>query len=351
MVLGLLDEPEVQRQTVASFRPVRDGHLLITGEQGTGKSTALEGVASQCPSHLWLDRFDSDGAWDALQHVGDDTLVFIDDVESLSAEFSLEHREQFLDVLTTLLRTGPSRGVYFVVSANIGSPLAPSWASLLKTTLVLGASSNGFPGAGRGSSLGFSGSFSSLSGRRSPASQLLQPGRGIWREHAIQIAQSEQSVVHASRLAGAGRVPIRSMAWERGQTYAVVSSRPRSFGTGLPEGLDLIDIGITEPAVAGIDAASVGTTEIVVIDAARPRVYIGDVEDWQSQWALLAQIRSRASYVFDGCTPAEVRAVRRSRQLLPPARAGVGILVDPEGKATRVILKKENPQSVPSAGL
>jgi S-DNA-T family DNA segregation ATPase FtsK/SpoIIIE len=68
------------------------------------------------------------------------------------------------------------------------------------------------------------------------------------------------------------------------------------------------------------------------------RVFIGDVDNWQAKWSLLARLRPHAIFVFDDCSPGEVRAVRRSRDLLPHSRRGGVICLTPNGEATRVTL-------------
>ena len=43
---GLRDVPQDQRQVVATFDPVRDGHLLVIGSSGTGRSQVLRAIAA-----------------------------------------------------------------------------------------------------------------------------------------------------------------------------------------------------------------------------------------------------------------------------------------------------------------
>lgn len=45
LVLGVIDEPEQQRQSVAAFYPDHEGNLAILGAGGAGKSTALRSLA------------------------------------------------------------------------------------------------------------------------------------------------------------------------------------------------------------------------------------------------------------------------------------------------------------------
>jgi S-DNA-T family DNA segregation ATPase FtsK/SpoIIIE len=58
---------------------------------------------------------------------------------------------------------------------------------------------------------------------------------------------------------------------------------------------------------------------------------IGDADAWQTHWALLNRLRGRSRIVFDGCAPAQVRAVLRSRVVPPPVVLGHLLTCDPSG--------------------
>jgi hypothetical protein len=90
--------------------------------------------------------------------------------------------------------------------------------------------------------------------------------------------------------------------------------------------LSLTDIGKLPPDLFQVSSDAVAS------------IFVGDVEDWQSQFALHARLRPHASYIFDDCSPAEVRAVRRSRDVLPHTNRGSAIYLSLEGVATRVTL-------------
>ena len=293
LILGLRDEPEDQQQSVAHYVPGRDGHLLVLGQQGSGKSTLLRLIASQTPQHVVFGADNVEDAWDGITGVQEGTLVLIDDVEALIAELTLEHKDVFLEALMRLLRTGPRREIFVVIASQSGSLLASSWMSLMKSTLALGESA----------------------------------GRGMWQEHALQLAHPEQT--------RGPREPTPTpplMNWQAGQQYVVVTPRPRLRMTELAgtfragETLQLTDAGRLPPE------------PLRVSSAAMAQVFIGDVEDWQSQFTLLGRLRPQATFVFDDCSPAEVRAVRRSRDVLPYSSRGTAISLSPEGVASRVRL-------------
>jgi len=323
-VLGLLDEPENQRQSVAHFVPARDGHLLVTGTQGSGRSSVLRLFATQASDALSLGARDAEGAWDAITSPDPDVaLILVDDIEALLAQFTLEHRDAFLEALMALLRTGPSRGTFVVIASQNGPLFAAPWAALLKSTLALGRT----------------------------------PGRGLWNENALQGALVKSAPV--ADQSPAERSPIQ---WNPGQQYVVVTPRPRlclvelatsvrvaaSCPASGPASEPAVDLAsdlasdrVSDPANPDVQFTDVGRREsgaLEVFDAATAQVFIGDVEDWQAQYALLAQLRARATFVFDECSPAEVRAIRRSRHVLPHARRGTALCVSPEGVIARVSL-------------
>ena len=73
--------------------------------------------------------------------------------------------------------------------------------------------------------------------------------------------------------------------------------------------------------------------------AARRRVAVlGDVDDWQSRWGAIAAFRPVAELVFDGCTPADLRALTRSRELPPPIAREEAWLLTPDGGFERTVL-------------
>lgn len=292
LLLGLLDEPEDQRQSVAHYVPARDGHLLLTGDQGSGRSRTLSLLADQALITKPLGAHDAEGAWDALTTViPDGTLVLIDDIEALLATFTLEHRDAFVEALMALLRTGPSRGIYLVIASHGGALYATAWMALMKSTLTLG-----------------------------PAA-----GRATWQNHAVQLALGERPPQGALASASVSKV-----LWHPGQPFVVVSPRPR---------LRLAEL--SAAATAAVHFTDVGRLEsqpLQITSEDSAQVFIGDVEDWQSQYSLLAKLRPHATFIFDDCSPAEVRAVRRSRDVLPHTQRGLAVSVTPEGAMSRVRL-------------
>lgn len=302
LVLGLVDQPEEQRQQVTHYLPTRDGHLLVLGEQGSGKSTALHLLAGQTREHVTFGDHNPEEAWDGIGGVGDDTLVLIDNIEALLAEFTFEHRDIFLESLMRLLRMGPQRGIFVVVASQSGSNVATAWMALMKSTLTLG----------------------------------LSPGRGVWSNHALQIAQPPAPPVLSDGAKPRRLPPL--MTWQAGHVYVVVTARPRLRLAELegdnaagPNAVESCPLHLTDVGRLPTDLLEVHSDSVA-------QVFLGDVEDWQSQFALLNRLRSNATFIFDDCSPAEVRAVRRSRDVLPHTDRGSAISLDSVGVTSRVRL-------------
>jgi S-DNA-T family DNA segregation ATPase FtsK/SpoIIIE len=68
-------------------------------------------------------------------------------------------------------------------------------------------------------------------------------------------------------------------------------------------------------------------------------ILVGDLDDWQNQWALFAALRQNADLVLEGCTVSEFRALTKRREL-PPLLAAPGHAwhLPPGGQPARVRL-------------
>ena len=79
--------------------------------------------------------------------------------------------------------------------------------------------------------------------------------------------------------------------------------------------------------------------ELRVSRGAAPVVLLGDPDTWQTEWALLNLVRREYPLAVIGCGSAELRAVARARDGIPPlgSRPGECWLVE-GGSVRRAIL-------------
>jgi S-DNA-T family DNA segregation ATPase FtsK/SpoIIIE len=294
---GLLDLPEEQRRDVAAWSPRDDGHVLVLGSARSGTSTALAALQSAVPplSVRWVPG-SVPAAWDALEDAVAvrDTVLVIDDADSLLARFPADYRPVVTERLAGILRDGPARGVHVVMAAKRVTadlqPLAPLMPSRL---LLRHASKQDWVIAG-GDGADFAAS--------------LPPGGGLWHGHRVQVV--------AARLPAPTQAPARMGAVDPDRPLAVVTTRPAPVLRGLPAAVPLAEADL----------------------AALPPVTVGDVEEWQSRWGALAAVRRVADVVLDGCSAADIRALTRSRELPPPLTglAGAAWRLEADGTVSRV---------------
>ena len=339
-VLGLIDEPELQRYTVAGYDPRADGHLLVVGGAGTGKSTLLAAIAAQAPHRVDLIPADVEATWDALvraraaldspagpepaggrrHDAGPECRVLLfDDIDAVLARWGEEHRAAALDLLTGLLRDGGQSGLRLVVTGQRLTGALQALPALCQSRLVLR-----LPSVYEHQAAG------------EPAASYddtVPPGGGRWRGARIQLMQAEPAghsqepaaVPSALHDAGASTRVLLVVAGSAARTAAAIrSAASPAF-----------------PHVALLGAhPSAGTLEdrLVVSDVAAGTVLVGDADTWQAHWSLLTGLRGVAPLVFDGASLADFRLVTRRRDLPPPLApaSSRGWLVRPEGTVSRV---------------
>jgi S-DNA-T family DNA segregation ATPase FtsK/SpoIIIE len=323
---GLLDLPHEQRRSLAAWDPASQGNLLVLGAAGSGVSTALasiaEGATAAGSSAVWLPR-EVTAAWDVVADAvadvdagrGGTRILVIDDLDALVARMPPDHRTEWLDRLARVLRDGPQHGLAAVLAARRVTGELQSLAGLAPTRLMLRhANRQDWVLAGGDGSAFVDG---------------LPPGRGAWLGHEVQVAVGdlERPMDPAAR-----RVTLAD-----DRALAVITSRIGAIGARLTaSGYDVV------PLAASPDPAGLAATLAAALapDGGAPRrvAIVGDVDDWQSRWGAIAAFRPIAELVFDGCTPADLRALTRSRDLPPPIGRDEAWRLDPDGTFARTFL-------------
>ncbi|CAN5620402.1 hypothetical protein BH10ACT7_BH10ACT7_12920 [soil metagenome] len=286
---GLIDRPHEQRRVDAVYDPRQHGHLLVLGTQGSGKTHALEALATPL-GPMQRIAGEPDRAWDALLGLVaelDGVVpivprgVLIDDVDALVPRFSPEHRPMFVEQLCRVLREGASRGIRVMLSAQRLIPELQGAASLVPARLMLRhASRQEWVLAG-----GDGGTFQNR----------LPPGGGLWNGERVQVVMR----------------PLTGMGSETAHvdplvhhSLAVVTGSPSAIAAALAPAYRTIPIAACAPET--------------LQDPPPGTAIVGDPEEWQSRWGALASLRGTTDIVFAGCSVAEFRALSRSRQLPPP---------------------------------
>ncbi|KQV05214.1 FtsK/SpoIIIE domain-containing protein [Leifsonia sp. Root112D2] len=341
LVLGVEDVPEEQRQSVVRYCPRLEGSLLVLGAQHSGKSTMLSSLAAQSGfSGAVLSLGDTaERRWDALRwasercsgHDLDDlrqgetrqTLLLADDIDSVYSRLPGDYQQEFVEMLSTVLRDGPAAGIRLVVTVQRLVGALGSLAALFGAQLVLRMPN-------RQEHL-LAGADATL------YEETLRPGGACWKGHRVQLALPETEENGRPRQRGARKETAPLLAFEPGSVLLLVTRAParrlRELQAALGAGA----------VVTGLDARStdVASLDVSSTSAGSPAsVIVGDPDAWQARWSLLGTLRTRGMLAFDGCTPAEVRAIARTRALPPllgPERDRVW-LCDAEGHLSRARL-------------
>ena len=280
--LGLADIPEHQVQTWAQYSPRSEGNLLITGPARSGNSNVCQLIAQQLGVRVFVD---AEEAWDVVVggvETGSELLV-IDHLDAILDDFDLEHREEFIQCLTRIVRNAPKHGKAVLVSCSEHIRGVTGLLSLFPATLK----------------------------HLSHA----QPGRAVWNGHEVQLVLSdirEHPVVQAEKL-----------DLDENTSYLVVTHRKREILLAWKkEEARLRDLG----------------AEISVQVQNSPCIVVGTPDEWMSQPALLGALKHSSVVVLDGCTSSELRGLRLRSGLFPHTGYGKTLVVEPGGSTTRVIL-------------
>lgn len=299
--IGLADEPQHQRRSLASWSPASDGHLLVLGSPGSGRTGALAAAASAVAamhgigSVLVLDGARS-AVWDALHRVlaavrSNDRhprLVVIDDLDVRFRSWPDEYRLAALDAVEALLREGRARGLWLAAAAaqlhGMGSGIRDAFGARLLLH------------HGTRSDLVQSGGVGELWRADEP------PGCGQWRGCRVQ-------VVVAGALWPIAHRDESSLELQRDNVYAVVAAAPGAAAAAIRSagGHPIL-------IASGADVARRAGSERG--DHPGPTVFVGDADAWAANWALVARIREHAVIVVYGGAH-EYRALIRHRALPP----------------------------------
>jgi len=304
IVLGLADEPELQRQRIVTLRPSERG-LAVVGRPGSGRTSVLATVAAQA-THTLLGA-DPEAAWDALAALvatppADGHVLLVDDLDGLLAGLPPEYAHAVIERLETLLRhAGGDGGPRVVLATQRLSGGVARLFDLLPRRAVLATSSRaehvavgGDPGCHR---------------------ERVPPGRGSLDARVVQFAAPPRGAVPDV----ADRAPrwkpadgVTGVVVRGGAAVRRFRERARDAGAlvrGIEEAPDVLD-----RASAGVDTAG----------ARPPVVIVADAEEWQRSWRALAAVRAEHELLIDADCAGEYRLLSGDRELPPYCTPGRG---------------------------
>lgn len=300
VVLGLLDDPERQRQDAFGLDPRRDRGLVVVGGPGSGKSGVLSLVAAQVSGALIVPS-DPETAWDSIASAiaAPPPVILIDDVDALLGRYPLEYGQMMAERIERIAREGGLTGTCLVLSAQRLTGAVARLAELIPARAVLGMPTKLDHVVAGGDPDRFA--------------PWAPPGRGSYGGHDVQFAAAPPSAQPGSAPPAAPAVaPWAPSTWLTG----LVSRGGLREATGLAEawGARIVHLADLAPATRIADLAHGDVGARIVV--------IGDADAWQAHWGLLNALRAEHSLLVDASSPTELRTIAGERGLPPYARPG-----------------------------
>jgi DNA segregation ATPase FtsK/SpoIIIE, S-DNA-T family len=296
LLLGLADEPERQRQRAFTLTS-RNRSMLVVGAAGAGKSNTLELIAAQTPDAVARVPADPESAWDVLAELVEQpakpgTVVLIDDLDMLASRFSAEHSQLALERVEAIVRMAGAREMLVVAAAQrLTGPVA-RLADLFAMRVILALPTRAEHLAAGGDTEHFAAD--------APA------GRGRIGGLAVQVALAPEPVAPPPTSADAA-------AWHPTAALTGFIAR-RSPGARTA---------IARWQQCGVEVMSVD--EYVADPSATARaavVLVGEPDDWQRHWRLLADIRGDHDLLIDASCGPELRLLTGFRGTPPHLEPG-----------------------------
>ena len=303
-LLALADDPAHQRQFPIALAEA--GGLAIIGRVASGKSSIIALIAAQVPDAIVVPD-DLEAAWDILTGSDESGLWLVDDADHLLARFPPDHALAVAERLERVARAGR-----LVVTARSQPGRLGRIIDTLPQRALLALTTRADHVAAGGEGSGFRPD--------------LPPGRGRLAGWDVQFARVDERPTPARPRLG---------TWSTGAVTGVVTRNTDTTAEGLRRVRgEATDVHLLRDLPL---AARLGD---VASESARPRILVGDGEEWLARWGLLQELRPRHPLVVDADCVSELRTVAGERALAPYARPGAGRawLCEPAMRPVRVEL-------------
>ncbi|QAY74453.1 hypothetical protein ET445_15070 [Agromyces protaetiae] len=136
VVFGVVDEPDRQRRSLAVWRPEADGHVLVAGVPGSGRTTTLAAVAAGFEQRHGAGTVVVAGGPRSTESdilhalvvsidagVSAPRLLVLDDLDSRYRAWDDEQRQAMLELVGRILRDGRALGVRVAAAISAGGSL------------------------------------------------------------------------------------------------------------------------------------------------------------------------------------------------------------------------------------
>ena len=312
LLLGLIDEPDLQRQRPVGLRVQHRG-MLVIGSGGSGKSTALRTLAVQAGRRVVRVGGGAERAWDTVAELSEHapepgSLLVIDDLDALGATLPPDYARELLERLERVIRGAGESEILVAAAAQRLSGGASRIADLLPRRLVLAASSRAEHIAAGGDPAHYA-----------PGSP---PGRGRLDGRSVQVAMTAP----AEEQPAEPPAPWHPLGALTGFVLRRSPAARAALAVWEREGAHVLSL----EEFSGSSEWGTGA----------PVVVMGDAEEWQRHWRALGTIRSDHDLVVDASCGPEFRMLTGERSLPPyclPGRARAWLL-RAGGGATRITL-------------
>lgn len=289
VLLGLADEPERQRQPVA-FLGGSDRALLVLGGPASGVSNVLDLIAAQLRGTAQRLPAHPEGLWDAVAALHEElprpgSAVLIDDLDTVALRLPPEYAHIVMERIEGLVRRAAAAGVLVVAGAHRLTGSVSRVAELFPRRLVLP-----YPTRVDHASAG---ADPSTFDAAAPA------GRGRLDGRTLQIAIAPLAIREPA---------VPDPAWmPLAPLTGVVARRSPAGRRALAaweahgDRVLAVDDYVADPGV-------VATARLVVV---------GEPDDWQRHWRLLADVRGDHDLVIDTSCASELRVLAGFRGMPP----------------------------------